>query len=432
MLRAGPRLAVLGGGDLPSYGEEGLSGFGKLPGIVVVLLSMDPVRNPFTPRSGSRPPVLAGREQQLAAFRNVLERLHGDRPAKNLWMTGLHSVGKTALLTVFEGMAENAGFHVAAAEVSRDTAFAALAVRLVRRALLSLGGLKRPTLQIRRAADELQTFGIRMPGGVDTNADTVGGYADGKALADGVAALFVALGRAAVDHGSAAVLLLDEVHLIGHMELAALVNALNQCALHRLPVSIVGAGLPQLPTATGEANFYAAESFDFLFVDRLADVAARAALEEPAKACGAAFQPEAMRRIIRFTRGYPYFIQEYGKHSWNLAQSRIITVKDVEAAHPVVQMHLDDNFFRSRIDRATAIELAYLRSMADLNVGPYRSGEVAARLGRGGSESVAPVRARLIDKGLIYSPRYGFSEFAVPNFADFLRRNYRPEMIGAR
>src|SRR6266498_2336235 len=395
---------------------------------------MDPVRNPYTARSGSRPPVLAGRDQQLAAFRTLLEQLRRDQPAKNLLMTGLHSVGKTVLLTVFEGMAEDAGFRAAAAEVTRDTAFAALVARLVRRALLSLGSVDRPTPRIRHAAGALKAFGARVPDGVEVgmNADTAVGCADTGRLADDVADLFVALGHAAVDNGNAVVFLLDEIQLIGHAEFEALVNALHQCAVHRLPVTFVGAGLPQLPTLAGAAKSHTAETFDFPFIDRLADGEARAALEEPAAALGAAFQPEATRRIIRFTRGYPYFLQEYGKHVWNLAQGRTITVEDVEAAHSIVQMHLDDNFFRTRIARATAIEVAYLRSMADLDTGPYRSGEIAARLGRTGPEAVAPVRARLIEKGLIYSPRYGLNEFAVPDFADFLRRNYRLDMMGAR
>jgi hypothetical protein len=349
-------------------------------------------------------------------------------------ITGLHSVGKTVLLTVFEGMAEDAGFRAAAAEVTRETAFAALVARLVRRALLSLGDVERPTRRVRQAAGALKAFGMRVPDGVEVgvSADTAVGCADTGRLGDDIADLFVALGQAAADHGNAVVFLLDEIQLIGNAEFDALVNALYQCGEHRLPVAFVGAGLPQLPTLTGPAKSRAAEMFDFPLIDRLPDAEARAALEQPAEALGAAFQPEATRRIIRFTSGYPYFLQEYCKHVWNLAQGQTITVADVEAAHPIVQMQLDDNFFRTHIARATAVEVAYLRSMADLETGPYRSGEIAARLGRHGPEAVAPVRARLIEKGLIYSPRYGLNEFTVPEFADFLRRNYRLDMMGAQ
>ena len=122
--------------------------------------------------------------------------------------------------------------------------------------------------------------------------------------------------------------------------------------------------------------------------------------------------------------GYPYFLQEYGKHVWNVAAGPAITVADVKRAHDLVQLELDESFFRVRIGRATKSELAYLAAMASLGAGPYRSGEIASRLGRPGPESVAPTRPRLIEKGLIYSPSYGLNEFTVPRFDAYMRRSF--------
>lgn len=139
---------------------------------------------------------------------------------------------------------------------------------------------------------------------------------------------------------------------------------------------------------------------------------------------GANFEPEAIERILALTAGYPYFLQEYGKHLWNLAAGPVVTLDDVMATEPIVQLQLDDNFFRVPIARTTGAELTYLSAMADLGEGPYRSGDIATRLGRPGPQGLAPVRARLIDKGLIFSPAYGLNEFTVPAFSDFLRRNY--------
>ncbi len=163
--------------------------------------------------------------------------------------------------------------------------------------------------------------------------------------------------------------------------------------------------------------------FDFPVIDRLDDTAARAALELPAEAEGATFELGASERIVAFTAGYPYFLQEYGKHVWNLAQGPVITMRDV-GAETIVRLQLDDNFFRVRIACTTSAELACLSATADLGDGPYRSGDIASRLGRSGPEGVAPTRVRLIEKGLIFSPAYGLNEFTVPAFADFLRRNY--------
>lgn len=261
---------------------------------------------------------------------------------------------------------------------------------------------------------------------------------DGRALMAGIIdgsedliwqkQLTVRTAPAPVTHNSSGVVfLLDEIQFLERADLEALISALHQCTQRSLPVTLVGAGLPQLPALAGAAKSYAERMFEFPVIDRLAEHEARAALELPAEAEGSGLEPEATGRIVAFTDGYPYFLQEYGKHVWNLADGPIITVADVADAEPIVRLQLDDNFFRVRVARTTAMELSYISSMADLGDGPYRSGEIATRLGRPGPESVAPIRARLIEKGLIYSPSYGLNEFTVPAFADFLRRNYPPE-----
>jgi hypothetical protein len=219
-------------------------------------------------------------------------------------------------------------------------------------------------------------------------------------------------------------LLLDEVQFLARTELEALIAALHQVSQRELPLALAGAGLPQLPALTGVAKSYSERLFRFPAIDRLTTQAARDALELPAQAEGVSFQRDATDRILDLSDGYPYFLQEYGKHVWNVASDPTITIADVEQAHDFVQLELDESFFQVRIGRATQAELAYLSAMADLGSGPYRSGEIATRLGRRGPESVAPTRGRLIEKGLIYSPAYGLTEFAVPHFEDFVRRRF--------
>ena len=387
---------------------------------------MDAVRNPYTPGAGSRPPVLSGRDPQLQAFRVLLERLQLGRPEKSLMMTGLRGVGKTVLLATLEGIAEEVGFRTASAEITHETDFGTVMVRLTRRALLSLSATGRLRDKARRAASVLKAFSLRLPEGVEIGIDVKAavGRADSGVLADDLADVLVELGQAAADHRSGVVFLFDEIHFLGRSEFEALISSLHQCTQRNLPITLVGAGLPQLPALAGAAKSYSERLFDFPAIDRLDEISARAALELPALAEGARFEPDATDRIIDFTAGYPYFLQEYGKHVWNLAAGPAITVADVAAAEPIVRLQLDDNFFRVRVARTTAAELAYLSAMADLGEGPYRSGDIATRLGRSGPESVAPTRSRLIDKGLVFSPAYGLNEFTVPAFADFLRRNY--------
>jgi hypothetical protein len=174
----------------------------------------------------------------------------------------------------------------------------------------------------------------------------------------------------------------------------------------------------------GTAKSYAERLFNFPSIGRLDDASARAAIEKPAEEEGVTFEPGATAQIVAFTEGYPYFLQEYAKHVWNLAEGPPIELHHVQEARPLVQLQLDENFFRVRIGRVSTAELQYLAAMADLGTGPYKSGEIATKLGRSGPQQVAPLRARLINKGLIYSPGHGLSEFTVPQFDDFMRRTY--------
>ncbi len=350
---------------------------------------IDPIRNPYTPGAGSRPPALTGRDEEIEAFRVLLARLKLGRPEKSMLITGLRGVGKTVLLNTFEAIAEEAGFRTAKSEITHETEFRPLIARLARR--------------------------------VDVEAML--GRADSGDLGDDLSDLFVALGEAAAEHETGIVFLLDEVQFLDRADLEALIAALHQVSQRELPLTLAGAGLPQLPALTGAAKSYAERLFRFPTIDRLPDQAARDALELPAQAEGVDFERAATTRILELTEGYPYFLQEYGRHVWNVAAGPTISAEDVERAHDLVQLDLDESFFRVRIGRATKAELAYLAAMAHLGSGPYRSGEIAAKLGRPGPESVAPTRARLIEKGLIYSPSYGLNEFTVPQFDAFIRRN---------
>lgn len=231
------------------------------------------------------------------------------------------------------------------------------------------------------------------------------------------------MGRAAVEHDSGVVLLFDEIQFLKRRELEALIAALHRTAQQAVPVTLVGAGLPQIPELTGIAKSHSERLFNFPRIGSLARGAAREALVAPAQDEGVEYEEAALDEIIAFTEGYPYFLQEFGKHVWNLAAGPTITRQDAVDARRRVQLQLDESFFRVRVARCTRAELAYLQAMAELGDGPYRSGDIAAALGRSGPQNVAPLRSRLIEKGLIFSTAHGLNEFTVPQFADFMRRN---------
>jgi hypothetical protein len=250
----------------------------------------------------------------------------------------------------------------------------------------------------------------------------VHGPADSGDLATDLSALFVELGEVARDHETGLFLTIDELHYAAHKTLEAIVMGLHRAAQLRLPITVAGAGLPSLATLTGEAKSYAERMFTFPVVGSLLDAQARDALVLPAADEGVAWEDAALERLIEVTRGYPYFLQEFGKQVWNIAEGpSLITADEVERSIPVATAGLDDGFFRVRTGRTSDPERAYLRAMAELAPGPVRSGAVADLLGRK-TTALAPTRDGLIKKALCYSPRWGEIDFTVPMFDDFMKR----------
>jgi hypothetical protein len=256
---------------------------------------------------------------------------------------------------------------------------------------------------------------------VGLDFDPEPGLADNGDLEHDLQALLEAAGLAAKEAGTALAMFVDELQYVGEEELAALITALHRTAQRRLPVVLIGAGLPQLRGRTGRAKSYAERLFDFPEIGPLSDQAAKLAITKPARDEGVEVTSGALDRIVRETHGYPYFVQEWGKHSWDAAQRSPISEIDVEAASTSAIAALDEGFFRVRFDRLTPAEKRYLRAMAELGPGPHRSGDIADELGRVVS-SLGPTRSQLISKGMIWSPHHGDTTFTVPLFDEFMHR----------
>ena len=242
--------------------------------------------------------------------------------------------------------------------------------------------------------------------------------------------LFVALGEAAKEHGTGVIFLLDEIQYLQSVELEALIMALHKCARRSLPITLVGAGLPQIPRLASEAKSYSERLFRFPRVGELdAETDARDAVVLPANNLGVEFESEAVDFIVKYAQGYPYFLQEYGKIVWDEASASPITVEDSKSVLPLVEAKLDESFFRVRAERTTELELRYLYAMAELGPDPHQASEVAGRINRT-TEQVGPVRARLIEKGLLYTPGHGYAAFTVPQFDRYMLR-YHSEISQA-
>jgi len=387
---------------------------------------LDPVSNPYSPGAGTPPPELAGRAKLREQVRIAIARIRRGNASKSVLMVGLRGVGKTVLLEQMRIDAEASGVYTVRVEVPENRSLPALLAPQLRLALLRLSRVD--------AAKDLAQRGLRALAGfakalkVKYNDIEVGldfpsepGLADNGDLEGDLTTLLEEVGVAARKADTAVVVFVDELQYLKEDQFAALISALHRCAQAKLPVAVVGAGLPQLTGLAGNAKSYAERLFDFPMIGALADPEAELAIVKPAKKEGVDFAPAAVAKIVSETRGYPYFLQEWGKHSWDVAQQSPITLADVTAASIEAIAALDESFFRVRFDRLTPKEKQYLRAMAELGPGPHRSGDIAETLGKT-VNSLGPLRQSLITKGMIWSPGHGDTAFTVPLFDEFMKR----------
>ncbi len=397
---------------------------------------MDEALNPYAPGAGVQPPELTGREALLEQARVTLARAKAGRPAKSFVAVGLRGVGKTVLLNRIREMAEGTGYRTAFVEAHEEKPLPALLIPHLRRVLLEIDRLGAVSEHAKRALRALKGFAssLKVKVGeveVGLDIDPERGVADSGDLEADLPALFAALGRAAKDRGTAVAIVLDEIQYLAEAELSALIMALHRVSQDGLPVVLVGAGLPQVLGLTGRSKSYAERLFDFPPVGPLGEADAGRALVEPAGQQGIAYEPGAVAEILRLTKGYPYFLQEWGYRTWNAAPASPITAGDVAAATAEAVRRLDEGFFRVRFDRLTPREKRYIRAMAELGPGPHRSGDIAEKL-RTKVQTVGPVRNSLIARGMVYSPAHGDTAFTVPLFDEFMRRvmPFEPPLSG--
>ena len=387
---------------------------------------MDPIKNPYSPGAGSPPPELAGRDPILQQAQILFGRVRAKRPEKSLMLTGLRGVGKTVLLLEIERKARQSGYHTLFIEAYEGKQLGPLIASQLRLLLFDLDRVAGAGDKVKRGLRVLRSFisGLKLTIGevtIGLDIEPEQGTADSGDLEIDLSNLLVAVGEAAEEKKSAVALHLDEIQYFQTGELGALIMALHRVQQRQLPLVLIGAGLPILPGLAGESKSYAERLFNFPEVGALSQSNAVKALQDPALAAGVSFQEKALEHIFHLTKGFPYFLQEWGYQSWNLAQQSPITPDVVQSATAAVIPRLDQNFFRVRFDRLTPSERKFLRSMAELGAGPHRTGDIAHLLGVKVT-GLGPVRAKLIRKGMIYSPAHGDLAFTVPLFDEFMKR----------
>lgn len=388
---------------------------------------MDPVRNPYAPGAGQRPPELAGRDRELAQFAVVLERIATGRPERSLVLTGLRGVGKTVLLNALRSEAIGRAWATGKIEARGDAPLRRPVATAVYSAVREIGVRHRGEDRVRRFLAVLKAFSLKAsPDGswqVGIDVDAARGRADSGDLEIDLTELFLDAADIAADLGVGVALFVDELQDVEPADLAALCGAVHEVGQQGAPLVVVGAGLPHLPTVLSSSKSYAERLFRYLAIDRLDRTAADLALTLPAEREGVAFMREALDVLYRESGGYPYFIQAYGKATWDAAVGSPVSPEDVAAGLPEAQAELAVGFFGSRYERATPAERSYLRAMADLvpdDDGAVATAAVAAHLGKRVS-SLSVARDALIRKGLVYSGERGLIAFTVPHFARFLR-----------
>ncbi|WP_151523887.1 ATP-binding protein [Serinicoccus kebangsaanensis] len=401
---------------------------------------MDPIKNPYAPGAGQRPPELAGRDEQLDRFRVVLERIAHGRPERSMVLTGLRGVGKTVLLNALRGTAVRArwgtGKYEARPEQGMRRPMAAALHVAVRELGHPQGDEVDHVLGVIKAFAQKDQPGAKLRDrwnpGIDVAAVT--GRADSGDIEIDLVELLTDVGGLAADVGKGVAIFIDEMQDLQPDDVSAICAACHELSQSALPVIVVGAGLPHLPAVLSASKSYSERLFRYTRIDRLSREQAERALQLPAEDEDAAWSQEALTAMYAATGGYPYFLQAYGKEVWDLAPESPIGADDVRVAGPEAEAELAVGFFGSRYERATPGEREYLRAMADLAAERADAGEeqdeiesvatsdIAAHLGRK-PQSLSPARDALLKKGLIYSGERGRIAFTVPHFGRYLREH---------
>lgn len=386
---------------------------------------MENYKNPYRPGAGTKPLIIAGRNNEIEKANSLLKSVKFGAPQRSLMLYGLRGVGKTVLLNEMERIAEEESYFSEHLEMSENDDFRRVIAKSCRKMLLQISRLENLKDKCLHALGVLKAFSLVIPDGPELkiDVDAVIGIGDSGDLDSDLVDLFVAIGEVAKDTDKQICFFIDEVQYLPEPAVAGLIASSHRITQRSLPVVFICAGLPQIAALTGDAKSYAERLFEFIPIGELREGSDEEALVSPAKTLNVEFEPAAIKIILEEAKGYPYFIQEFGKHAWDMAEDNPISEEVALSASISAIATLDDSFFKVRMDRATTAEREFMKAMSSLGSGIYKSLDVADKLGKKIS-SIGPVRATLISKGFIYSPQHGEIAFTVPLYDEYIRRNH--------
>lgn len=386
---------------------------------------MEAFKNPYRPGAGTKPLTLAGREREIEKARNLLLSVKYGAPQRSLMLYGLRGVGKTVLLNEMESIADREGYLTEHLEMSENDDFRRVIAKSCRKVLLSISKVEKFKDKCIGALGILKAFSLAIPDGPELkiDVDAATGIGDTGDLDSDLVDLMVSIGEAAKASEKFICFFIDEVQYLSEEAVAGLIASSHRISQKNLPMVFICAGLPQIAALSGDAKSYAERLFEFLPIGELKDEADRQALVGPVESVGESISDDAIQILRDEAKGYPYFIQEFGKHAWDLADHTPISADAALDASISAIDSLDNSFFKVRMDRATSAEREFMKAMASLGSGIYKSNEVADKLGKK-INSIGPVRAQLISKGFIYSPQHGEIAFSVPLYDEYIRRNF--------
>lgn len=383
---------------------------------------MDPINNPYAPGAGTPPLELAGRDDTINETIIQLRRAARGFNARSSMLLGLRGVGKTVLLNHIYKLAREDGMYCVKMEAPENQKFSVRLIRELDKILLELDSSEKRRQQIKIITQMLRNFAsvfqLRYEGFEFGATPSLSHTADFEAdFSD----IMIKTIEVAKDAGKVVVFFIDEIQYLSKEELAALVHTCHISAQMQLPFVLVGAGLPHIAKLAGDAKSYAERLFNYPEIGQLDDESSKKALLIPAQKMGVEIEEKTLNSTMKEAQNYPYFLQEWGSHLWNLAENNPITMDVFEKAKPRIQKHLDDSFFRVRLDRCKPLQQKYMRAMAELGPGPHKTGDIAAVLECDATQ-LSMTRSQLISLGMIWSQRHGETAFTVPLFDEFMKR----------
>ncbi len=385
---------------------------------------MDPYRNPFAPGAGSRPPKIAGRQEFIEFAAASCDRLLRGQGGRSMMLLGLRGTGKTVLLNeIGRQIEEKSSFVISRIECAGNCTLAALLYPQMLKSLRSLSTEESAQTAAKRGLNSLHRFAsifkIHSPD-IEISVPPPAGIADTGHIEMDLPHLFTQICEAAKAAGKGWLLLIDEIQFLDKEDLSALIISLHKVNQAKLPVMFAGAGLPLIAKLSSEAKSYSERLFRFCEIEPLNSAEIKDAVVTPLSDEKVSIEAEALAEMADGTKGYPFFLQEWAYHAWNAAEGSIITRNDAKAAYAEMIQALDAGFFRIRLNSLASSEIRFVEAMAALGSGPYKIRLVAEIMKK--TSGIGPLRSRIAQKGMIYSPRHGFVDFTVPLFDAFIRR----------